>query len=40
MEDINWLLFVGGMVIGFVLCYSICDVIFPIMRDITDEDDR
>ena len=38
MDDLNWLLFVGGLIVGFVMCYSICDMIFPISKDTNNED--
>lgn len=33
MAELNWGLFVGGMIVGGFLCYSICDMIFPIKEE-------
>ena len=38
MVDLNWGLFVCGLVVGFIMCYSICDMIFPISKDTKHED--
>lgn len=35
----TWELFVGGMIVGGFLAYSICDLIFPIMKDDDNEND-
>jgi hypothetical protein len=39
MAELNWGLFVVGIVIGFVLCYSICEMIFPV-KDNENENDE
>lgn len=36
MAELNWGLFVTGMVVGAILCYSVCNLLFPI-KDENDD---
>lgn len=37
MAELNWGLFVTGMVVGGLMCYSICEYLFPISKDTKNE---
>jgi hypothetical protein len=32
MAELNWALFVSGMVVGGLLSYSVCELIFPVQK--------